>query len=62
MGGGHYEGFDIHDAVEELKEEQILYLVKCRNVEFEKALTNAHPLAEESQCMSEGMPFFFGSS
>jgi len=58
MGGEHDKGFDIHDAVEELKEE-VLYLVKCTNDESEKALTNACPLAEESQCVSEGMPFFF---
>jgi len=35
-----------------------MYLVKCRIDESEKALTNAISLAEESQCMSEGIPFF----
>lgn len=44
--GEHDEGFDIHDAVEEVKEEKVLYLVKCTN---EKTLTNALPLAEGSQ-------------
>ena len=59
-----WEGWGEHDAVEELKEEKVLYLVKCRNDESEKALTNACLLAEKSQCMSEGMPglFFFDSS
>ena len=47
--GEHDEGFDIHDAA-------ILYLVKCRNDESKKALINSSPLAEKSQCMSEGMP------
>jgi hypothetical protein len=51
MRGEQDEGFDIYNAAEELKEEKVLYLVKCRKNEFEKALTNVtNPVSLPSFC------------